>query len=106
MIKKKFKQGEFGLKDAKGKLMMDLVIPEVIIAIAEVLTFGAKKYKPDSWQAVKDGNNVHYASLMRHLMAWRKGEKYDKESGLSHLKHMMCNAMFLLYHEEKNGNKR
>lgn len=93
------KQGEFGLKDSKGKIKMELVMPEAIIGIAEVLTFGALKYKPNSWQTVKDGNNVHYASLMRHLMAWRKGEILDKESGLSHLKHMMCNAMFLLHHE-------
>lgn len=92
---------KIGLKDLSGKPMIDLVTADSIIGMAEVLTYGAKKYKPNSWQNVKNGKNVHYASMMRHLLAWKNGEIFDKETGLSHLKHAMTNCMFLLYHENK-----
>jgi len=90
-----------GLKDDKGKLRYDLITPESIEALAEVLTYGAKKYKPNSWQNVEDASNKHYAALMRHLIAWRKGEKLDPETKLNHIKHILTNTMFLLYQEEK-----
>lgn len=34
---------------------------------------------------------------MRHLFAYLKGEDCDKESGLRHIDHIMCNSMFLSY---------
>ena len=90
-----------GLKDAVDKVRVELVLPETIIGMAEVLSIGAKKYKANSWQNVENGEDVHYAALMRHILAWRGGEIIDKESKLSHIKHVLTNAMFLLYHEEK-----
>lgn len=89
-----------GLKDDKGKLRFDLITPESIEGMAEVLTFGATKYKPNSWQNVENGIDKHYASLMRHTIEWRKGEKLDKETKLHHMKHIMTNAMFIIHHEE------
>jgi len=95
---------KIGLKDDKNKLRMDLVLPEAIEEMAKVLTNGAEKYKPNSWQNVVDGKDKHYASLMRHLMRWRAGSKGDKESGLSHISHILTNAMFLLYHERREND--
>ena len=92
---------QIGLKDKVGKLRMDLITPECIIGMAEVLTYGAIKYKPNSWQNVENGIDEHYASLMRHLIVWKQGEMNDNESKLSHMKHVLTNAMFLLYHEQK-----
>ncbi len=92
---------KIGLKDRTNKLMIELVLPETIFAIAEVLTMGAKKYKPNSWQNIKNPVDTHYASLMRHILAWRQGEIIDRESKLSHMKHVLTNAMFLLDHEQK-----
>lgn len=34
-------------------------------------------------------------SIKRHLNAIEKGEDYDQESGLLHIGHVLCNAMFL-----------
>src|SRR3989337_1087432 len=41
---------------------------------------------------------------MRHLEAWRNGEKLD-ESGLSHLVHAACNLLFIINKEEKREKK-
>lgn len=89
-----------GLKDRIGKIRVELVTPNSILGMAEVLTYGAKKYKPNSWQNIDEPLDTHYAALLRHLLQWRNGEKFDKDSGLRHLKHILTNAMFLLDHEE------
>ena len=34
---------------------------------------------------------------MRHLQAWRMGERLDEESGYPHLYHVATNMMFLEY---------
>ena len=86
-----------GHKDDQGKNRLDLIEPEFIEGVGKVLTFGADKYEPNNWQKVEDAENRYYAAAMRHLMAWRKGEKLDPESGISHLYHVACNIMFLQY---------
>lgn len=88
-----------GLKYDEGKTRFDLVDPEFEELVAKVMTFGANKYKPNSWQNVEDPVNRYYAALRRHINAWRKGEKIDPESKLPHLAHVAVNAMFLLHYE-------
>ena len=90
-----------GRKDDKEKNRLDLVEPEFIEGIGEVLTFGANKYEPNNWQKVEDAEDRYYAAALRHLIAWRKGEKTDPESGLSHLDHAACNIMFLKHFERE-----
>lgn len=73
--------------------------------IQKVLDFGAKKYA--SWNWTEGGGfkwTRVFASLMRHLLAWVRGEDTDPESGLSHLAHAGCNILFLLYYT-KNKDK-
>lgn len=88
-----------GRKDDAKKNRLDLIEPEFIEAVGEVLTYGAEKYEPNNWQKVEDAENRYYAAALRHLMAYRKGEKIDPESGISHLKHVATNIMFLLHFE-------
>ena len=90
-----------GSKDDKEKNRLDLIEPEFIEGIGGVLTFGANKYEPNNWQKVEDAENRYYAAALRHLIAWRKGEKTDTESGLSHLDHVACNIMFLKHFERE-----
>lgn len=92
-----YKNKEQGLKYDDGKLLVTLVQPEFVKGVAEVLTFGAKKYKPNSWQTVEDGKRRYEDALYRHWLAYLEGEEKDPESNLEHLKHLACNAMFLLY---------
>ena len=92
---------EIGRKDDEGKARFDLVEPEFEAAVAKVLTYGANKYEPNSWQHVEDAENRYYASLRRHINAFRKGDKIDPESGLSHLAHAACNIMFLMHFDKE-----
>lgn len=77
-----------------GKLRYDLIPVDAIEGIAEALTMGAAKYGDHNWQGIDPER--YYAALFRHLIAWRKGEIDDPESGLNHLKHVLVNTVFLL----------
>lgn len=96
MIKKEFEK-----KDA-GKNRLELIDPDFILLLGEVLTFGAEKYEADNWKLMlpKDLERIKGA-LMRHEMAYFKGEKIDSESGLSHLGHIGFGLMVLNYFDNK-----
>lgn len=96
-----FNNNNIGRKDDQDKIRLDLIEPEFIESVGKVLTFGASKYEPNNWQNVEDGEDRYYAAVLRHLMAYRKGEEKDPESGLSHLEHAACNIMFLLHFERE-----
>ena len=98
---------DIGPKYDEGKLQYSLIPPIATKALAEVLTFGASKYAPNSWQKVPDAERRYLDALIRHLEAYRSGEELDSESNLSHLSHLLCNASFLLYFQNerlKNGS--
>jgi hypothetical protein len=86
-----------GHKFDDNKLRYDLVPPIALEGIVKVLTHGAVKYAPNNWQLVPDAKARYTAALMRHLEAWRKGELVDPDSGLPHMAHIGCNAMFLAW---------
>lgn len=87
----------------KGKSRVELVPPELIFGIGNVLAFGAKKYAAGNWA---NGNGFEWSRLsgamMRHMLAWSNGEDNDPESGLSHLYHAGCMLAFLVAHVERN----
>ncbi|QBP32932.1 gp32 [Shigella phage Buco] len=87
------------LKYDQGKPRMSLLLsgcPLALEAVGQVLTFGAQKYEAHSWQTVDNGRERYESALMRHLLAIGKGEDRDSESGLHHLAHAACNALFIL----------
>lgn len=88
-----------GKKNDAEKPRMDLISPVAIEELAKVLTFGAKKYAAHNWR-----NGIVYsrliAAMMRHVNAYNAGETNDPETGLSHMAHAMCEAMFLLEFEK------
>jgi len=91
------------LKYDKGKLRMSLISPEFVKGLAEVLTFGAAKYQASSWQYLENAEERYRDALLRHLYAYLSGEVNDQESGLSHLKHISANVMFLEHFERTNA---
>lgn len=85
-------------KHDNGKPMVSLVEPSFILGIAEVLTYGAKKYEIDNWKNATDSDIRRIKdSLLRHTFAYLSGNLLDDETGLSHAYHMACNTMFLNY---------
>lgn len=91
------------LKHDDDKCRLDLVEPSLIEAVGWIRTFGIKKYpevygykKLEPWRIM--------GALLRHINAYRKGEKYDAESGYSHLWHAACNLMFLIELEREDTN--
>lgn len=92
------------MKFDSDKLRMDLVPPSANKALAEVLTFGARKYKPNNWRNNKDLSRYE-ASLLRHIQAYREGETHDPESGMPHLWMAMTNIVFLMELDGKSLDK-
>lgn len=94
-----------GMKFDQGKLRWDLIPMDCVEDVVKILTFGAQKYAPNNWQIVPDAKERYWAALMRHLVAYRKGELIDQESDESHLSHAACCLMFLMWftkHEQKD----
>lgn len=95
-----FQDATAGVKFDKGKLRMDLLPPDVLEALAQILTDGAVKYGAYNWSKGMAWSRP-YAALMRHLLAWWGGQDTDPESGHSHLWHVLTNAAFLVAYEQR-----
>ena len=89
-----------GMKFDDAKTRYDLIPPEALEQVARVLTFGAQKYDNDNWRKVKRKRRRYFAATMRHLCKWIGGERYDIETGLSHLAHAVCCILFMLDMED------
>ena len=85
------KQDGTGKRFNQGKIRVDLTPAFAQEEYCRVLTIGAEKYGASNWQKGMKWSNV-LASLERHLLAIKKGEDYDVETGLLHSAHIMCNA--------------
>lgn len=88
------KVSQGGMKFDNEKPRMDLVDPEFIEGLAEVLTFGARKYAAHNWRSGIAFSRL-IAAAYRHLGAINKGEDIDPESGKPHSYHLGCCVQFL-----------
>ena len=90
-----------GQKHDAGKTWRPgLIAPEFIVGIAHVLAFGAKKYSAGNWAKGMAWSRA-IDGFDRHWTAWKGGEKYDLETGYSHLWHAGCCLMFLVAYEAR-----
>lgn len=78
----------------RGKPEYSLIALDCLQDCAKVLAFGAKKYSRNNWRKGMDQTTI-LDSLLRHIAALQSGETVDPESGLPHIGHIQCNAMFL-----------
>ncbi len=88
-----------GKKYDSGKNRWELLPVSAVEQIVKVLNFGADRYGSDNWQGLENFDARYYAALQRHLVAWRRGEDVDPDSGLLHLAHAGCCLVFLLSKE-------
>jgi len=86
-----------GKKFDSEKADWSLINMKQLEGLADVLTYGAKKYDRHNWVNVEPYR--YFAALLRHISAWQSGETIDDESKLHHLHHAMANLYFLLEHE-------
>lgn len=88
-----------GIKDKAGKPQMRLILPRAAEALVRVREYGLKKY-PDAenWRKVPQADWLD--ALMRHMMKYIGGEVTDRESGLPHLWHALCNLSYMIEGEQ------
>lgn len=85
---------QHGVKNDQEKVRMDLLSEVAMEGLAQVLTYGAKKYASDNWRKGMNWRRL-IAAALRHLFAFSRGEDLDPESGLPHIDHALCCLMFL-----------
>jgi len=88
-------------KSDAGKPRLTLVPTQILFDIAEVREYGCKKYKnPDNWKRVEEER--YWEAAYRHfLRCVNDHDAVDPESGISHLKHLVCNLAFICEMREK-----
>ena len=90
-------------KHDSDKVRTDLLPPAVLLEVAEVMTFGAKKY--DDYNYLGLQRSRLYGAALRHLWAWYLGEEEDAETGVSHLAHAMCCVVMLRHCELEDSGE-
>lgn len=103
-----------GVKLDEGKVRFDLVPPEFMFALGQVLTFGAVKYGDRNWEHGMKWGRV-FGALMRHMWAWWAGKgptnesflfgSMDGETGYSHLWHAAACICFLVTFELRKAGE-
>lgn len=87
-----------GAKHDSGKPLAGLLyqdFPRALSLVADVATFGAKKYSRHNWKDVEGGIERYNDALHRHLLAANLVE-LDSESSLPHLAHAAWNVLAVL----------
>lgn len=90
----KLPERDQSMKADAGKPMLELIPQSLYRDLGAVLTFGANKYGPNTWQDVDVERYI--GALLRHLYAYRE-DPYgvDADSGLPHTAHLLANACFI-----------
>ena len=99
-----------GVKYDNGKARWDLLDWGFLDGIAEVLSFGARKYDDDNWKKLDNIRSRYIAACGRHVKDYwlciksegKEGSIYDDESGLHHLLHAGCCLMFVFWYDRMN----
>jgi hypothetical protein len=99
-----------GTKLDAGKVRLELVPPELLFGVGQILTSGAIKYEARNWEKGMSWGRV-FGALMRHMWCWWGGKgpttesfvfgSMDEETGKSHLWHAGCCIAFLIAYEER-----
>jgi hypothetical protein len=86
--------------DNEFRQRWDLINPVWTTKIAEVYSYGARKYEKNNWMKVE--SHRYYSALNRHLDAFWAGENYDSESGFLHLYHAAWNCIAIQWLEDRD----
>lgn len=94
---------EGGMKNDRkdGKIRLELVPMAEIEDIAKLYTIGAEKYADNSWKEIENGFERYRAALLRHMIAYMKGERFDGETGINHITAVAWNAIAMLWFDKQ-----
>jgi hypothetical protein len=84
------------LRYNQGKVEWSLVDYKSLEPMVRVLEYGVKKYARNNWKKGMPATQI-IESMLRHTYKLLEGELVDPESGVEHVGHIQCNAMFLAY---------
>lgn len=92
-----------GKKDDAGKLRYGLVPVRALEEVVRGLMDGVKNYgEGENWKRVENFKVRYVDANMRHMEKYRSGEMIDPKSGVHHLAHQICNALFLIEKDLSN----
>lgn len=86
-----------GTRNDRRKPRVDLIPPEVLIELAKLCEYGARKYSENNWRRGMNYSRM-YGSMQRHALKFWSGEAIDEE-GFHHLIAVIWNAVGLMYFE-------
>lgn len=98
---------EPGMKYDNGKPSLSLVFggfPRALLDVAQVGTFGARKYTPEGWKSVPNLQERYSSALLRHMFSVLSNDEFDNETGRHHLAHVAWNALALLEDKFNTGH--
>jgi hypothetical protein len=104
MNQDEIKNASVGLRFNEGKPRWSLVHFNSMLPMVRVLEFGAQKYDDHNWKKGLVPKEI-LESMMRHTADLMDGITHDKETGLPHIGHIQCNAMFYSYFTETEEGK-
>jgi hypothetical protein len=84
-----------GKKHDGDKPRFSLLPPVGLYQTVKVLEHGAKKYGPENWRNLEDGERRYADAILRHTFALLAGETHDPETGIHHGAHIACSGLFL-----------
>lgn len=85
-----------GAKLDQNKLLPWLCISgfaNALTEVAKVTTVGAKKYTPNGWAKVANGQERYLEAMGRHLLKMGTGETIDEDTMCYHLAQVAWNAL-------------
>lgn len=95
-----------GKKNDQNKRQWALLPWKEVGVVADVLTFGCRKYSADNWMHVPAAERRYFEAAMRHITARQTGEVLDQETGFPHLAHAVCCLLFWMWFDRKNRRGR
>lgn len=82
------------MKDGKDPL--EYIVYDMLKLDAAVHKHGADKYGISNWRMQEILASTYEGAILRHFVAWARGEDIDPDSGLPHLAHIRaCCAVVL-----------